>query len=390
MAVSVNIPRIGSAVADVTIIKWCVKEGDKVEKSQVIAIVETEKVSSNVESPDSGFIHIVVAEEGSTLPVGTMIAQLAATTEELASLQEGNIHAIPAPAPSTPSPTAGAEERIKITPVARKVAEENFIDISTLTGTGPGGRIAREDVEKVIATKETISNRKVKSTIPIKSMRKAIAEHTLKSLSTAAQLTRMGEMDMTEIVKLYKALVEQEAVLGTRISYTDILVLILAKALKQHPNINSSLIDNEIKVWEDINIGVAVALDEGLIVPVIKNADKKSLVEISKTVKGLVEKAHSGKLSNNEISGGTFTLSNVGSLRGGYSFETPIINQPESAIILTGAIIDRVVARDGAIVIRPIMTYSFTYDHRLIDGAATAQFMADVIKIVEDPGLLLV
>jgi pyruvate dehydrogenase E2 component (dihydrolipoamide acetyltransferase)/2-oxoglutarate dehydrogenase E2 component (dihydrolipoamide succinyltransferase) len=403
------------AVADATIIEWKVKEGDKVDKGQIIAVVETEKVRSDVESPDSGFIRILAAE-GTTAPVGMVIAQLAATREELARLQkqpasapaaakpvEAAAPAAQAPvAAAAPTPVRGADEKVKITPVARKMAEEHAIDVTRVAGTGPGGRITREDVEKAIAEKAAApkvaapvpaapgaGGRRVKSTMPLRGMRKTIADHMLKSLSVSAQLTRMGEIDMTEVVKLRKSLVDQESVIGTRITYTDIFVMAIAKALKIHPEVNASIIDNEIKVWEDVNVGVAVALDEGLIVPVVKNADKKTLAEISKEVKNLAEKARSSKLVADEITGGTFTVSNVGAVGGGYSYETPIINQPESAILLTGAITDRVVAKDGQICVRPILTYSFTYDHRLLDGAVAARFMAGLIRLLENPSLPL-
>lgn len=413
MATNVPVPRIGMAVADATIIEWKVKEGDKVDKGQIIAVVETEKVRSDVESPDSGFIRILAAE-GTTAPVGMVIAQLAATREELAQLQkqpasapaaakpvEAAAPAAQAPvAAAAPAPVRGADEKVKITPVARKMAEEHAIDVTRVAGTGPGGRITREDVEKAIAEKAAApkvaapvpaapgaGGRRVKSTMPLRGMRKTIADHMLKSLSVSAQLTRMGEIDMTEVVKLRKSLVDQESVIGTRITYTDIFVMAIAKALKIHPEVNASIIDNEIKVWEDVNVGVAVALDEGLIVPVVKNADKKTLAEISKEVKNLAEKARSSKLVADEITGGTFTVSNVGAVGGGYSYETPIINQPESAILLTGAITDRVVAKDGQICVRPILTYSFTYDHRLLDGAVAARFMAGLIRLLENPSL---
>ncbi len=415
MATNVPVPRIGMAVADATIIEWKVKEGDKVDKGQIIAVVETEKVRSDVESPDSGFIRILAAE-GTTAPVGMVIAQLAATREELARLQkqpasapaaakpvEAAAPAAQAPvAAAAPAPVRGTDEKVKITPVARKMAEEHAIDVTRVAGTGPGGRITREDVEKAIAEKAAApkvaapvpaapgaGGRRVKSTMPLRGMRKTIADHMLKSLSVSAQLTRMGEIDMTEVVKLRKSLVDQESVIGTRITYTNIFVMAIAKALKIHPEVNASIIDNEIKVWEDVNVGVAVALDEGLIVPVVKNADKKTLAEISKEVKNLAEKARSSKLVADEITGGTFTVSNVGAVGGGYSYETPIINQPESAILLTGAITDRVVAKDGQICVRPLLTYSFTYDHRLLDGAVAARFMAGLIRLLENPSLLL-
>jgi len=225
----------------------------------------------------------------------------------------------------------------------------------------------------------------VKSTIPLKGMRKAIAEHMHRSLSISAQLTVMGEIDMTEVVKIRETLVGKAEAIGARITYTDIFVLALAKLLKDNPIVNSSLIDNEIKLWENINIGVAVALEEGLIVPVVKDADRKSLAEINQTIKALAKKAREKKLIPSDASGGTFTITNLGALGGGYRFETPIINQPESAILGTGGITDRAVVRDGKIVIRPIMTYYFTYDHRTINGAVAAKFIADLTGLLEKP-----
>jgi pyruvate/2-oxoglutarate dehydrogenase complex dihydrolipoamide acyltransferase (E2) component len=279
--------------------------------------------------------------------------------------------------------------------VARKLAEEHAVDVTKITGTGPGGRIVREDIEKAIATKEAAppvevsAERKVKTTIPLKGMRGTIAEHMHRSLAIAAQLTAMGEIDMTEMVKLRNSFLDQEKAIGTRITYTDIFVFAIAQIIKDHPIINSGIIDSEIQVWEDINIGVAVALDEGLIVPVVRNADQKSITEISQTVRTLVEKARAGKLTAEEISGGTFTLTNLGALGGGWTFETAIINQPESAILRVSSITERVVVRDGQMVIRPIMTYSFTYDHRVIDGAVAAKFMSSLISVLENPSLLL-
>jgi pyruvate/2-oxoglutarate dehydrogenase complex dihydrolipoamide acyltransferase (E2) component len=194
---------------------------------------------------------------------------------------------------------------------------------------------------------------------------------------------------MAETMKLRDNLLDQAGATGSRTTYTDIFVLAIARILKRHPIINSSLIDNEIKLWESINIGVAVALEEGLIVPVVKDADKKSLVEINRSIARLVQKSRENQLTPDDVSGGTFTISNLGALGGGYRFETVIINQPESAILGTGGITDRVVAREGQIVIRPIMTYYFTYDHRVINGAQAASFMADLTRLLEAPGSLL-
>lgn len=254
----------------------------------------------------------------------------------------------------------------------------------------------KEDIERAkekgkAAPAEVASGMlRVESTMPLMGTRKAIAEHMLRSLSISAQLTAMGEIDMTEMVKLHKSFLEQEEVLGTRITYTDLLVLAAAKVLREYPIVNASIIDNKIKIWKDINIAVAVSIEDGLIVPVIKNADKKSLVEISQAVKTLTQRAKERTLTLEEVKGGTFTISNLGALGGGWRFDTLIINQPQSAILGTGGITERAVVRDGQIVIRPVMTYSLTYDHRLIDGAIAVKFMNSVIRLLENPSLWLV
>jgi len=415
MAAYIAIPKLGMSTSDTTLVEWKAKEGDWVEQGSVVLEIETEKIKWDIEAAASGFLHILVAE-GDKAAIGRVVGLIAETKEELEALQKEppkeifttvrEVEEAPsaaatqaeAAAPSVAKPTEG--EHIRISPVARKMAEEHMIDITRVVGTGPGGRIVREDIEKAIAAKEvappekapeveTLGGKRVKSTIPLKGMRRAIAEHLHRSLAESAQLTAMGEIDMTELIKLRKDFLAREDVIGTRITYTDMFVFAAAKVLKEKPLVNSSLIGNEIKVWEDINIGVAVALEEGLIVPVVKNADKKSIAEISRTVKKLVEKAREGKLVPDEVTGGTFTITNLGAAGAGWRFETAIINQPETAILGTGGITDRAVVKDGQIVIRPIMTYSFTYDHRVIDGALAVQFMARMIELLETPGLLL-
>jgi pyruvate dehydrogenase E2 component (dihydrolipoamide acetyltransferase)/2-oxoglutarate dehydrogenase E2 component (dihydrolipoamide succinyltransferase) len=402
-------PKLGMSTAPLTLVEWKAKEGEPVEQGNIVLVVETEKIRHDIEAEISGFLHILV-DEGQEVAIGTVVGVVAKTKEELAALQKEKpkgatkaaevkeappVEAALAVAP--PAAEAKAGERILISPVARKLAEEHVIDIATITGTGPGGRIVREDIEKEIEAKkkakvtpeitpEVYQGRRVKSVIPLKGMRKVIAEHMHRSLSISAQLTVMGEIDMTEMVKLRQSLVAKEKALGTRITYTDLFVFVAARLLKELPIVNASLIDNEIKIWENINIGVATALEEGLIVPVVKDADKKSLVEISKTVRSLVQKAREGNLMPDEVTGGTFTITNLGALGGGYRFETVIINQPEAAILGTGGITDRAVVRDGEIVIRPIMTYYFTYDHRVFTGAVAAQFMASATQLMETPG----
>ena len=411
MAEYVAIPKLGMSMTEATLVEWKVKEGDRVEKGDVVLMIETEKTEWEVEAAGPGFVHILV-EEDVKAPVGRVVGLIAETEGELEALQKEppkemfttvpevaevpSAEAAPAPATRAAAPAKAQEgKRVRISPVARKMAEEHMIDIATVTGSGPDGRIVREDIQEAIEAKkeappaEVYDFKRVKSTIPLRGMRRAISEHMLRSLSVSAQLTSMGEIDMTGVVNLRNALVEQEQTIGARITYTDIFVLVVARALRENPLINSSLIEKEIKVWEDINIGVAVAVEDGLIVPVVKNADHKSLPEISREVRALVEKARQGKLMPDDVSGGTFTITNLGAFGGGWGFGTPIINQPESAILGTGAITDRPVVREGQIVIRPIITYSLTFDHRVVDGAIAATFMLRVTQLLENPGLLL-
>jgi pyruvate/2-oxoglutarate dehydrogenase complex dihydrolipoamide acyltransferase (E2) component len=411
MAEYVFIPKLGMQTGDVTLTEWKAKEGDHVEKGSVVLEIETAKINWDVEASVSGLLHILVAENEKAA-IGRVVGLIAQTREELETLQKEPPREIftqvreaePAePAQVTgagPVARSGEGERIHISPVARKMAEEQMIDIAKVTGTGPGGRIVKEDIEKAIAAKSVpsapkttgagdIGNKRIKSTIPLKGMRRAIAEHMHRSLSESAQLTAMGEIDMTELKNVREDLLTREAAFGTRVTYTDLLVYIIARVLKEKSIVNSSLTGHEITVWEDINVGVAVALDAGLIVPVVKNADQKSLAEISKGIRALADKAREGKLMPDDVTGGTFTITNLGAAGAGWRFETAIINQPEAAILGVGGITDRAVVRDGQIVIRPMMTYSFTYDHRIIDGVIAVQFMARVIQLLEKPSLLI-
>jgi pyruvate dehydrogenase E2 component (dihydrolipoamide acetyltransferase)/2-oxoglutarate dehydrogenase E2 component (dihydrolipoamide succinyltransferase) len=414
MAVQIVAPKLGMSMSDVTMVEWKVKEGEKVEKGSVVLVIETEKTEWNVEATASGFLHILV-QEGMKAKIGQVVGLIAETMEELGKLQKEIIHGpltgeakeiVPAEAaqakPMAVGIDAGERERIRISPIARKMAEEHMLDITRIIGTGPDGRIVKEDIEKAIEEKKKApvskgevtptlyQGRRVRETIPLKGMRRVIAERMYGSLSSSAQLSFLGEYDATELVKLREAFLNKEKVIGVRITYTEILVYAIARALRDHPDINVSLIENEIKVWEDINIGVAVALSkEGLIVPVVKQADKKSLVEISQEVKSLVERARGGKILPDEVTGGTFTLTSIGAIGVSY-YQTPVINQPESAILGTGPIIEKPVVKNGQIVIASMMPYSLTFDHRVINGFGAEQFLIRLKELVETPGLLLV
>jgi len=416
MATHIVIPRLGMTSSRATLIEWKAKEGDWIEKGSIVLVIESEKTSWEIEAEASGFLHILVDEE-KEVPVTSVVGVIVATREELEAVQKEQpeetfatvIEPKEAPLPISAKVETGTisgakvieREHIRISPLARKIAEEHRIDISKVVGTGPEGRITQEDIEREIETRKKgavpevppdISyGKKIKTTIPLKGMRKKIAERMHQSLSISAQLTTLAEFDVTDLVRLRESLVKQEEAIGTRITYTEILVFILSKVLKGHPLLNSSLIDNEIKLWEDINIGVAVGLgekgDKGLIVPVIRNADQKSLVELSKIVKIIVEKAQAGKLMPDDVTGGTFTLTSLGG-RGVGLFQTPIINQPEAAILGVGRITDKPVVKDRQIVIASIMPCSITVDHRIMDGVVVENFLSGLQELLENPGLL--
>ncbi|MBU2547687.1 MAG: 2-oxo acid dehydrogenase subunit E2 [Proteobacteria bacterium] len=421
MATTIAIPKLGMTMKEAKIVAWKFNEGDWVEKDQVVMEIETAKVTYEVEALESGFLHILAAPED-VLPVGGAAGLLAVTKEELAELQVQQPGAVVAAAQAAEKPAAASaasgagpkpEGRVKISPAAKKIAQDAGLDYMTIVGTGPGGRIVKEDVEKAIEAArsapaaaaaapaapapsgEVIDGKRVKKMLPLKGMRKVIADHMVHSLQVGAQLSTLTEVDATELVKLRKALLQREKMIGVRVTYNDILVYILARALKVVPMMNASLIDGKIVLWEDINVGVAVALqlnefESGLIVPVVKNADQKSLAEINRHIADVVEKARGGTILPDEVTGSTFTLTNTGAFGSGWAWGTPIINQPESAILQTGAIMDRPAAVDGQVVVRPMMPLSLTFDHRVLDGAPAGAFMGAVAELIQNPALLIV
>jgi pyruvate dehydrogenase E2 component (dihydrolipoamide acetyltransferase) len=415
MSVPVSVPKVGWGTEPIELVEWKVTEGSLVDRDATVVVITTKKIESEIHAEASGYLHIVVSEGGKA-EIGSAVGFIAASEEELKVLQKENPTetgsatstegTVIQAATSAPVPALAERGRVRISPAARKMAEDHAVDVSAIVGTGPGGMIQREDVQAAIDRKARAKagapaapvaafssspsqGKRVKSKTPLRGMRAAIAENMYRSLSTSAQLTLMGEIDMAEIVRLREVLVKQAESLGASITYTDIFVFFLARVLRDFPALNSSVIDKEIVQWDDINLGVAVAMEGGLIVPVVRNADRKSIVEISQTIKALGARAREGKLEPGDVSDGTFTLTNLGARGGGYRFETVIINPPESAILGTGGISDRVVAREGQIVIRPVMTYYLTYDHRIIDGAVAAEFMASLIRLLENPVLLI-
>jgi len=381
-------------MADGKIIKWLKQEGQKVGKDEPLLEIEADKVTVEVESPGSGVLRKIIAPEGSVIPVSGLIGMVGQPEEELPDISKLVEKPPEVAAASTPEKVEKTKEieapaeRIKISPLAKKLAAEHGVDIAKIKGTGPGGRIIKEDVLKVAEagkvappTSPTVVAEKAEA-VPLTGMRRTIAERMFRSLQTTAQLTITMEADVTEAVSLHKRELSKR-----EISLTDMAVMSTVKALKEHSIVNSIFDGNQVKIVEDINMGIAVAVDEGLIVPVVRQADKKTLKELSLLTKNLVDKGRKGQLSHDEVSGGTFTVSNLGMF--GVEVFTPILNPPETGILGVGKITERPSVVDGQIVARLKTYLSFTFDHRVIDGAKAAQFLSTVKQHMEDPVLLL-
>jgi len=373
-------PRLSLTMKEGTVVQWFKKEGDMVKKGEPLVEVLSEKVTYEVEAPASGILRKILAEEGIEVPVAGTLGIITAPDEELPEIE------VVAAAPVVEVEEAVAvperkvlervEERIIASPAAKRLAKEHGIDLAQVRGTGPEGRIVEEDVRSLI--EEAKAMPRVREVVPLTGIRKTAAERVSLSARTAPQSTITMEVDMSNMAKLREKV---------QVSYTDMLVKAVAKALAEHPIINSTLEKGQIKVFADINIGVAVATEMGLIVPVIRNANGKSLTEIASTLKELVEKAKQSKLAKEELTGGTFTITNLGMY--GVDVFTPIINPPETAILGVGRVAEKPVVVEEKIVVRPTMQLSLTFDHRVVDGAPAAQFLQKVKQNLESPEALL-
>ncbi len=296
--------------------------------------------------------------------------------------QTAATEAVPAAAPVAAAAPAAEKTRgrVPVTPAARKLAKEHAIDLAGITGSGPRGRITREDVQKVIDTGGQAAPAAAAPTataeaIPLRGMRKVIAERMHQSLQASAQLTITTEVDVTQLIDR-----RQEVRQEFNVTYTDFILQACAHALKQHRRMNAALDGTTIQVHNQIHVGLAVALDEGLIVPVVRDADKKSLKDIAEESKALAEKARAGQLKLEEVSGGTFTVSNLGMF--GVDAFTPIINAPQSGILGVGRILEKPVIYRGEITKRSMMVLSLTFDHRVIDGAPAGAFLQTVADLL--------
>jgi pyruvate dehydrogenase E2 component (dihydrolipoamide acetyltransferase) len=429
MVTPLILPAFSLGMKEGTILKWYKKEKDSVEKGEVVVKVFGEKMEVDLDSPATGILLKILYRENTDVPVSTVIGLIGDPKEDISDYltQLGRL-VVPAPSvatsaaqrpamltPFSPSASVSAMTqaaisapqdvgqvagRIRASPAARRIARERNVDIRLIPGTGPNGRVVAKNIltfsgsgivgavggAEAEAVPGIRDSRRVKNVTPLTHMRRVIGKRMCQSARTAPHITIIMETDMSEIVNLRERLtLEVERRAGSKLSYTDIIVKAVAKALEEFPNVNSTLQDEcTLRVFDEINVGVAVAAREGLIVPVVHNANKLSIAEISAKLTELVDKAQKGKLTPEQMSGGTFTVTSLGMF--GVDVFIPIINPPESGILAVGRITKKPAVDDkGQIVVKPMAFLALAVDHRVIDGAPAAEFLQRVKEILEDP-----
>ena len=417
--------------------EWLVEEGTEVEKGQEILEFETDKISARVEAPAAGILGGIAAGPGDLVKVQGLLAWIleageaapaedpsppaaaaspaapppAAPAPVAAAPAPPPAAVAPAPVPVTAQPVAvapvaaapPANGRVKASPLAKRVARELGVDLTRLIGSGPGGRIIEKDVAAAAAAPAVAPmpvgaapplapaaapDVAAGQVIPLEGVRRVIAERMQQSLQQSAQVTLVAEADARRFHELRTELAgRHEPTLGFRISYNDLLIRICAHALREHPRANASIEGDAIRLHDMINVGLAIEAGGDLVVANVKQADRKSLTEIASDLRGVVERARANHLDLDDITGGTFTISNLGIF--GVDAFTPVLNPPESAILGVGALREKAVARDGEVTAELSMTLSLTFDHRIIDGAPAARFLARIRELIEQPYLLL-
>ncbi len=433
MATPVIMPKIEMAQERATIIQWLREEGDEVEKGEALLEVETDKVTMEVEAPASGILAGLRGGRGDRIPVTETIAYIlepgedlpeepgeeakaplpsaeaageagaTPVTRRLAEVRGVDLSDLEGSGPqgritrsdveaalqaSEPSPAEGVEGKVRATPAARRIAREEQVELSAVSGSGPRGRVQADDVRAFVEAREEAPG-PTAEVVPLEGMRRTIAERMTESYQTAPHITLTIDVDMGAFEETRARLnVKAEAAGAPRVTVTALLVKAVASTLEGHPWLNSTLQGEEIHLLPQINVGVAVALETGLIVPVVHNADRKGVGEIAADVRELTTRAREHRLRPSDVAGGTFTVSNLGPF--GIDQFTAIINPPEAAILAVGALRRRFVPDDGGNpVVCPIMRMTLSADHRIVDGAAAARFLRDLRQALETPALLL-
>lgn len=410
MATDIKAPQFPEAVADGTIATWHKRAGDKVSRDELLVDIETDKVVMEVVAPHDGVLAKIIKSEGETVLSQELIAVIA---EAGASVDAAPAAAAPAPA-ATESKAAGNESvEDAWGPAVRKLLSENNIDPSRVAGTGKGGRITKEDVLNYIASQQGkapvapaapaaqptqkaapagavnfAAGDRVEKRVPMTRLRARIAERLLEAQHNAAMLTTFNEVNMKPIMDMRKNYKDAfEKAHGVRLGFMSLFVRAAVEALKKYPSVNASIDGNDIVYHGFYDVGVAVSSDRGLVVPVLRDADKMGFAEVEGKIAEYGDKARQGKLSLEEMTGGTFTISNGGVF--GSLLSTPILNPPQTAILGMHKIQDRPMAVNGQVVILPMMYLALSYDHRLIDGKEAVQFLVTIKELVEDPTRLL-
>jgi pyruvate dehydrogenase E2 component (dihydrolipoamide acetyltransferase) len=412
----VLMPRLSDTMEEGILSQWLKAEGDAVRKGDILAEIETDKATMELEAYDDGVLERQLVANGATVEVGKPIAVIGSGTDRSTGAAESTPTAEPSapPAPPTPERAAAPAEtpperpataddgaRLRTSPLARRTARQHGIDLSTITGTGPGGRIVRADVEAAAAPKPAppptptpTPTRAVRPSaaaavatvddeeVPLTAVRRVTARRLTESAATPHfYLTTV--VDAGRLLTFRAEVNEQLAAAGIKVSVTDLLARACAVTLRRHPQANSSWAGDKILLHHRIHVGIAVALDDGLIVPVVRDADRKALSEIATEARALAERARAGRLSPDEFTGGTFTISNLGMY--GIDHFTAIINPPEAAILAVGAATEEPVLRDGQLASRTTMKLTLSVDHRVLDGASGATFLRDLKDTLETP-----
>ncbi len=397
-------PDIGEGIAEGEILKWLVKQGDKVSEEQPLVEVMTDKVNVQIPSPWTGTVSKVLVKEGDIVKVGQVIVTIDSEGGSSRPAMAQTKSERPAPTGPQQSTMAVPPQQSKIgaesvmaTPATRRLAREMGVDITRVQGSGPAGRITEEDVKMAAGqgasarpgTTVSVSMAKPnEERVPVRGLRKIVAERMSKSIHTTAQVTHVDEVDMTELVQLRESMKAEGEERGVKLTFLPLIVKAVIPALKEFPYVNASLDDQagEIILKKSYNIGIATDTENGLVVPVLKDVDKKDVFQIASEIQQLAAKARSGQLTLEDVHGSTFTITNQGSVGG--LFATPIINYPESAILGTHRISKRPVVRDGKIEIRDVMFLSLSFDHRILDGAYAARFVNKLMSVLQDANLL--
>lgn len=411
MAIEIKAPSFPESVADGTVATWHKKPGDAVKRDDLIVDIETDKVVLEVLAEADGVLGAIVAEEGATVLsnqlLGSIEAGGAAAAPAAAAPAAAASAPAAAPAQAAAAPAASGDEDAIGAPAARKLAGENGINLSSVKGTGKDGRVTKEDVVAAIEAKKSapaaapaakpaaaaapvaaVGDRTEKR-VPMTRLRAKVAERLVEAQSNMAMLTTFNEVDMTEVMALrskYKDLFEKSHN-GVRLGFMSFFVKAATEALKRYPAVNASIDGTDIVYHGYADVGVAVSSDRGLVVPVLRNAEQMSLAEIEGGIATFGKKARDGKLSIDEMTGGTFTITNGGTF--GSMMSTPIVNPPQAAILGMHNILQRPMAINGQVVIRPMMYLALSYDHRLIDGKEAVTFLVTIKNLLEDPARLL-